>query len=194
MTFPVTKASPNTKSTLFDQVPEELRNKNQWVLSRSKRPYQLDGRPASVSDQATWMPFALARFAYEVFDGFDGVGCVLTEGDPFVVIDLDGCRDPVSGALSNFARQIVERFQSFCEVSPSGCGLHIFLLAEIAQEFLQVSPTGRKNSSLGIEVYHDRRCMTVTGDVLDADHCEIIDCQEQLDVLMADCFPPQSAM
>jgi len=192
VTFPDGETKPELSP--YENIPTKLRERKQWVLSRSKRPYQLDGSPANVNDPETWTTFAQARFTVECIGGFDGLGFVLTAGDPFVVIDLDGCRDPVSGALSNFARQIVERFQSFCEVSPSGCGLHIFLLAVIAQEFLQVAPTGRKNSSLGIEVYHDRRFMTVTGDVLDADHCEIIDCQEQLDVLMAECFPPQSAM
>jgi hypothetical protein len=55
------------------------------------------------------------------------VGFVLTESDPFVCIDLDGCRDPENGFVWPWAGNIVDRFQSYTEISPSGTGLKIFV-------------------------------------------------------------------
>ncbi len=35
------------------------------------------------------------------------MGFVLTEGDPYALVDLDGCRDPLTGALDGWAMRIV---------------------------------------------------------------------------------------
>jgi hypothetical protein len=86
-------------------------------------------------------------------DGLDGVGFVLTEADPYVVIDIDDCRDPESNQLSKKAKRIIGIQDSYVEVSPSGTGIHDWLKGSI-------SSNARRD---GIEVYKAGRFMTVTG-------------------------------
>jgi primase-polymerase (primpol)-like protein len=78
------------------------------------------------TDPATWTDYRTAASAVaSVY--YDGVGFVL--GDGVVGIDLDDCRDPVTGEITPEAQEIVRRLHSYTEVSPSGTGLHIFVFA-----------------------------------------------------------------
>jgi hypothetical protein len=77
--------------------------------------------------------------------------------DPFVGIDLDGCRDPDSGAVESWAQAVVERFPTYCEVSPSGTGVHLILEGTLP-------PGGRKRGP--VECYESGRYFTVTAQAL----------------------------
>lgn len=44
---------------------------------------------------------------------------------PFIFIDLDHCRNPATGEIEPWALAIIERLNSYIEVSPSGKGVHI---------------------------------------------------------------------
>ncbi len=146
---------------------EELRALPQWIVwrgectdkpKRKKVPYNprsLDR--ASVINPATWTN---GDEAYTTWSGepsrFDGIGFVLTEPDPYTVIDLDDTGG--NAALFEKHKNIVERFNSYTEFSPSGKGVHIWVRG--------VVPNGSiKNSALKVEVYSARRYMTVTGNV-----------------------------
>lgn len=48
----------------------------------------------------------------------DGVGFVFTTGTPSAGIELDDCRDPDTEALADRAQDIIERIDSYAEVSP----------------------------------------------------------------------------
>ena len=44
-----------------------------------------------------------------------------------MVLDLDHCRDPESGALTEWAADLISRApRSYTEISVSGTGLHVF--------------------------------------------------------------------
>jgi len=45
-----------------------------------------------------------------------------------VGIDLDKCRNPETGELEPEAQEIVRRMDSYTEVSPSGTGVHIYVI------------------------------------------------------------------
>jgi primase-polymerase (primpol)-like protein len=117
----------------LDRVPPEISTSNRAVVwnlenrdgKRTKVPY-ISRRPAeraSVNDPNTWGTFAEARAAVE--DGnADGVGVVL--GDGLVGIDLDGCRDPDTGAIDPMARAMIDFLASYTEVTPSGSGFTFF--------------------------------------------------------------------
>src|SRR5262245_22449094 len=82
------------------------------------------GRRASVTDPRTWATFDEAtRTAKQ----YAGLGFVLTTDDPFVGIDLDHCRDPQTGAIDQWAKDIIVRLWTYTEVTPSGAGFRIFL-------------------------------------------------------------------
>jgi primase-polymerase (primpol)-like protein len=123
-----------------------------WLCDRgSKVPAsaRFHGR-ASVMDEREWVDLRTARQAVSRM-GYAGLGYVL--GNGVVGVDLDDCRDPISGTLTPAARSVVDRIASYTEVSPSGEGVKIFLQAE-----QQVSRKTR-----WIEVYSERRFFAVTG-------------------------------
>ena len=61
-----------------------------------------------------------------------GTGIVLgklPDGSYFLVgVDLDSCRDPNTGAIPEWAQEIITRFNTYAEVSPSGTGVKLFFL------------------------------------------------------------------
>src|SRR5687767_13017567 len=96
-----------------DTIPEALKERAQWIVWReeirngdpTKVPYTADGRLAKSNDPETWTVFPDAVATYRQA-GYSGVGFVFSESDPFVGIDLDGCRDPVTQAISEWATEI----------------------------------------------------------------------------------------
>jgi len=85
----------------------------------------------------------------------DGVGFVFTDDDPIVGVDLDDCRDPETGEVDSEAQDIIERLDSYTEISPSGTGYHVLIEGEL--------PEGR-NRRGHIELYDRARFFTVTGE------------------------------
>ena len=86
----------------------------------TKRPVSPQGLPIDPHDPSVWMDEASARAAS------DRVGFVLTESDPYFLLDIDKQRDPVTGDWTELAQSLCERFNGAgIEVSQSGTGLHI---------------------------------------------------------------------
>jgi len=114
---------PFDPDRLKRMVPEELRERQQWVVwryeetkdgRRTKMPYQLHTQErwkASSIDSKTWGYFGSALAVCER-EGYDGVGFMLSADDPYVGIDLDHCRDPQTGEIEDRARAIVEAIDS----------------------------------------------------------------------------------
>lgn len=151
-------------------IPTDLTERRQWVCWKTvprggtptKLPFQPSGQPASSTDPATWSTYEEAATA----PGYDGPGYVFAADDPFCGIDLDGCRDPQTGAVAEWARAIIKRLNSYSEVSPSGSGVKMWVRAkspfDTGKNFkLAHPPLGGKNP--GIEVYDHGRYFAVTG-------------------------------
>ena len=109
---------------------------------------------ASSTDPETWGSLETA-LEYTETEHADGVGFVFTDDDPIVGVDLDDCRDPETGDVDDAALDIIERLDSYTEVSPSGTGYHVLITGEL--------PDGR-NRRGSIELYDTARFFTVTGD------------------------------
>jgi len=149
----------------IEKIPQELKDHPQWVVWKweeragkaTKPPYDpKTGKRASHNNPLTWGTFNDAVKALK--RGFDGIGFVFTEDDPFCGIDLDDCRDPVSGKIATWALKIIKEFDSYTEVSPSKTGLKIFLKGKL--------PSGGIKTK-HVEVYDRLRYFTVTGDRYD---------------------------
>lgn len=84
-----------------------------------------------------------------------GIGVSLTVDirPPLTVVDLDNCVDQQTGEISEAARGVMARLDSYTELSPSGTGLHIFVIG--------AKPTGACRKA-GVEMYSDQ-FVTVTG-------------------------------
>lgn len=84
---------------------------------------------------------------------------VFSEDGPFVGIDVDNCVDE-DGNIKEWARELVEKANSYTEISPSGNGLHIIVKGSL--------PDGSiKNEEAEIEAYEKDRFFTITGRVLE---------------------------
>ena len=112
------------------------------------------GRFAKVSLDSTWGTYQQAMQTWQENDIYEGVGFVLTKADPFVFVDLDKCIDD-DGTTETWAQDIIDKLNSWTEVSPSGHGYHVIVEAAM--------PSGG-NRSGQFECYSHGRYFTVTGD------------------------------
>lgn len=102
-----------------------------WVGWRpeTKVPYDpKTGTHAKCDNCTTW---ALRNDAeLWALDGADrGVAIVLTRINAelsLAGIDLDACRDKGAGAIEPWAQEIIDRFATYTEISPSGTGVKVF--------------------------------------------------------------------
>lgn len=178
---------------LAENVPAELQAIPQWVRWKveprsngekpTKIPYRWFGsRRAKVDDPATWGGFGVALQYLPMDLDTCGLGFVFADGGGLVGIDLDGCRDPESGNIKEWAVPILERFHgTYAEISPSQTGIKIF-----ARGRLPTDRTGKKVSMpgdhCGIEAYQRGRFFCVTGRPVSSGTI-ITDCQPALDWL-----------
>lgn len=148
----------------IEKIPRELKDHPQWVVwkyetrdgKKTKPPYDPQtGKRASHSDPSTWGMFNDALKGLD--KGFDGIGFVFTEKDPFCGIDLDDCRS-TSGEIATWALKIIKDFDSYTEISPSKTGLKIFIKGKLP---------GGGIKTKHVEIYHKLRFFTVTGDRYD---------------------------
>lgn len=94
----------------------------------TKVPYSpLSGRRAASDNPADWSDHEAACIACERLQA-NGVGFMLGAHADIAMggIDLDTCRNPETGTLAPWAQEVIERFGSYTEVSPSGTGVKIF--------------------------------------------------------------------
>jgi primase-polymerase (primpol)-like protein len=171
---PTSAGRPQAQAVNTDLIPAVLKAVARWLVWRyveevdpatgevdwDKPPVNAKtGGLASSTNAKTWSSFETACAAYQR-GGLDGLGFVLhaqpgEDGGPVIVaIDLDKCRDPVTGAIDDWALQIIRNVNSYTEVSPSGRGIRIFL-------FGRLPPSGRKKGPF--ECYETGRYVTVTG-------------------------------
>src|SRR5215204_4137890 len=166
---------------------QNIRDLKQWLCWRieeregkpTKVPYSpLTGKKASSTDPQTWASYTEAVKAYREH-GYGGIGLVFGEHDPFCGVDLDGCLNPETGEIEEWAREIIEELDSYTEVSPSGSGIHVLVKGKLLP--------GR-NRKGPIEMYDRGRYFTVTGRHLAGTPNSIESRQEQLTSLARRVF------
>ena len=146
-------------------------------LKRRETVYPANGDPASVDDPTTWTSFDNALAAHKP-GGFDGIGCVLTSNRGIVGFDLDNCVSD-GGGIDTWAASIVERLDTYCEISPSGHGLRLLAYGELP-------PKGRHAGAF--ECYSSKRYLTFTGDVR-GNVKPLAEQQETIDQIHREQFP-----
>lgn len=155
----------------YDAVPQELKQRQQWVTWRfekegqpvtkdtdgaTKPPYNArTGHKASSTNPNTWTSFSMAVQAAQQRK-HDGIGFMFSPDDPFTGIDLDDCIK--DGVMEPWALDIVATMNSYTEISPSGTGVKIWVQGTI--------PTSVKTPQ--IEIYSLARYFTVTGQHFDS--------------------------
>lgn len=181
-----------------EKIPIPLRLRNQWVLWRfetrdgkpTKLPFQCSGKCAESDNEATWSDFASVERRYQK-PGYDGIGFMFAKGGGLCGVDLDGCRDKVTGAVSDWAREILLAFGTYAEVSPTETGVKLFCVGKSpfpAGRRLSVKADSVCDKKPGIEIYDHLRYFAVTGWRLHGPR-EPQECQESLNWL-ADKYAP----
>jgi putative DNA primase/helicase len=157
----------------------ELTDKGKWT----KVPY-MAGNPnshAKNNDPNTWDFFDTAAASVHLASG---VGFMLSEGN-ICAFDLDKCRDPITGALANWAQQLLDECKSYAEVTPSGTGLRIigYGRGDYVHDNIKLKEKLEGLDEAGhLEIY--RKCaryITVSGDVLPGYDLELVNIDAAID-------------
>ncbi len=170
-----------------DSIPAELKSLRQWAMWRketrdgkpAKVPYQPNGMRAKSNDASTWCTFSATLTAFQDIGGFDGICFMMpVESSDIIFIDIDGCiRD---GAIEPWAVEMIDKFNSYTEISQSGKGIHILIKAK--------KPIRRcRKAGSPFEIYDCLRPCYLTGDVVDG-HTTIEPRQGALDWLFEKIF------
>lgn len=164
----MTQQAPKNLAFNADKVPESLKLIPRWapweaVWQEKKQKYTKvphSCRPPhyglSTAKPERWGTFAEAQKALADNPGkFAGLGLCVTKLPDLVGIDLDNCVS--NNTIAPWAQDIIQKTDSYVELSPSGKGLRIWCVGNIDKDWT--------NHEQGIEVYagHEPRFLTVTG-------------------------------
>ena len=184
----------------FDFIPEELKDRKHWVLwkvkSRSgkltKVPFQVNGIEADSTDPYTWSSYAEVVEAYQK-GGYDGIGFTFDVLDSYAGVDLDHCISE-DGSILPKAKAILDKLNSYSEISPSGKGIKIFLKAKNPVSIrkkdgkYQQGFDSKKSGILEIEIYYGYRFFTTTGHRLPDSPATIEDRNDELTEIFKELF------
>lgn len=177
----------------ISNIPGELKTRNQWVAWRmetrdgkpTKVPYNFGtGRRAQSTNPETWGTWEDALQALQSGQ-YSGVGFVFSEDDPYTGVDLDKVRNPETGELTDYARNITADLDGYAEISPSGTGVHVIVRGTLP---------GAHNRRGVVEAYSHGRYFTITGDAIPSaygtDLRTIPERQEELERVYENCLAP----
>ena len=145
----------NTMNLLVQQFKDDKR----WVnwrykevnSKKTKIPYAISGLPASSTDSFTWSTYDEAKNASK------DIGIIFTPEQNLLGIDIDKCL--TGNQITHEQKETIANFiletETYCEVSPSGTGLHLFL--KIDGQLPLIS-----NKKSPYEIYTSGRYFTVT--------------------------------
>jgi putative DNA primase/helicase len=173
----------------LEKIPAELKAIPQWVVwrleDREGKPTKIPYNPASPKQKAkadvphTWANFETA-VKVSKSDGFNGVGYEFSKSCPYAGVDLDHCRNPVTGEIEAWAEEIISKLNSYAEISPSGEGVHILVKGKLR--------TGARRRKGKVEMYDHGRYFTVTGHPLEGTPTTIEDRESELEGLHGKIF------
>lgn len=117
---------------MYEKLPQELKERGAFCLWRyeqrsgdtTKVPYQISGLRGDSTNCDAFTDF---KSAVSHRDSYDGIG-IGVFGD-ICAIDIDHCVE--NGTLSDMAKDIIARMDSYTEYSPSGNGVRILFKAAL---------------------------------------------------------------
>jgi len=130
---------PKGSSICVEDLPPAIRDRPQWVVHSKKKPLDRDGNAAGwtvLNDSFKHMTAAEAlKIWREHPRESDGIGIIVffdeNSKDQVLGGDLDACLDPITGEMSPFAREVLDKINSYSEPSISGTGLRFFVFGNI---------------------------------------------------------------
>jgi len=164
-------------------IPKEIKDMNRWVYSNLKKaPCNKDGYNIDWSNESNHNTFLSVST-----DNPNNLYHTYILGNDYVVIDLDRCFDE-NKKLYDWGKEIltnldIENTKPYIEYSISGYGLHIIYrinstLEKKINKSIKLHKVHSKYSNLptkcGIEVFTQKHCMILTGDVYENYHFEYL--------------------
>jgi len=167
-----------TTANMLPDVPQILKDIPNWVAwklvtrkGEVTKPLFVVGskfkKYASSTDSSTWTDFNTAVTHTEV-NGVQGVGFVVggqAVEKGLVGVDIDGCRNPETGEITEWADEIIQHLDSYTEVTPSKTGVRVWVIGKPIgdDKVFKLDPSIGHGDKVQIEVYSDGRYFTVTG-------------------------------
>ncbi len=180
----------NNLSDNIQNIPLPLKLISQWVCwCYEERDGKLTKPPvnpnsendgyASSTDPKTWGTFEEAYSKFKECENghIAGVGFVLN-GNDLIAGDLDHCID-TKGEILPWAKEIIEKVKTYCEITPSGKGIRFFIKGSLPFD-------GKKKGDF--EIYQRSRYVTVTGHHLDGTPTTIEDRQTEIEEMVREFF------
>jgi len=176
---------------IVEKIPQELKDVSQWVCWKAvpkdngkvdKIPIDPNtGKRAATNNPKTWSQYIQALRYYRKNDGnaVSGIGYVFSSTDNFIGIDLDDCRDLETGKIELWTQAYMDKLHSYCEITPSGRGLHIIVKGTLP---------GERRKKDKIECYDKLHFFTVTGDHLEGTPTTIEEREKELETFYRDVF------
>lgn len=166
-------SAPAVEAPNWDGIPASMAQRQQWVLWKFewdqrreawlKVPYyamggRRTGDQGSDRDRMRLATLEVVRRAFErkqgQSDAWAGVGFGFLPGDGLIGLDLDKMVDLETGAMTERCRKIIQAFNTYTEISPSGKGVHLYM---------QGHTTTAKSNDIGVELFCEKQYFTVTG-------------------------------
>ena len=175
---------------LIENVPDEMKNKPNWVIVRTKfneekgrlDKYLIDvhtGKAAKSDDLTTWATFDEAR-EYAKHNGGVALAYALDGKDGIACIDLDGCYEE-NGDFSEFAHKVFNAADGmYCEKSVSGKGLHFFGKTQ-GMDVRTFSEDGE------MEFYRGAHFIAMTGDIYGGKELKSFDEPQMKSIIESKC-------
>lgn len=145
-----------------------LSSLSRWVCwkidpknTQDKKPFDpRTGTHAACDNPATWCDHKTAKAAVD--DGrYDAFGPVLGKDLGLAIVDFDGCRNPETEEIDEWAAREIEALDSCTEVSYSKTGVHVFVWGELPRNIK------RTKNHVGVEMYDHDRMFAITGKFID---------------------------
>jgi putative DNA primase/helicase len=151
---------------LFKKIPNWI----WWRLetrdgNTTKVPYIAGtNRHASSTDPATWTTYQNA-VNNAVLGAESGLGFVVNGVEQILGFDLDGCRNPETGELTEWADTIINSLDSYTEITPSLTGVRVWVRGVLPQgdRVFNLDISAGFGQKVKIEVFESGRYFTVTG-------------------------------
>lgn len=182
------RASQTHTTYSYDAIPEELKQRPQWVVWRLQNGKKIPFTPgawsngpvgASHSKPNTWRSFADALKAYTASQRskspFDGIGFVFSADDPFCGLDFDDCID-ASGQIAPGVQMLLDELHTYAEISQSGRGVKAIVRAKLPAAGIRGG---------AYELYDQRRFFALTGRAVEQNIRTLANGQAVIDRLAA---------
>lgn len=175
----------NISSDLL-QLPEEIRALRQFCVRIDKQPYVWDDKKGDLSpwgwqiETDKWLTFDFAIKLLEsetkIYHGgvlwkIDGIGILLVGNgkDEAQLLggDLDCCRDPETGLISEWAKKkIIDIKPFYTEISKSKCGIRFFVMGRLPNGSKYITGFGPQHELSSETVEHIFKVKPITREKL----------------------------